>query len=355
MVTTRRSLAGRRKCLVTGGAGFLGKHLVQQLQDSGRYDVSVFDIRDAGISGVQTVVGDLRDQAQVEAAVAGCDTVFHCATAAPAAANTANKKLMHDVNVRGTENIIAACESQGVARLVYTSSASVVFDGRDLINVNEDAPYAARPIDYYTETKVLGEKLVLAANGRGGLATVALRPSGIFGEGDPLLVPLTVAKAKEGKMKFIIGSGENLMDFTYVGNVAQAHLQAADALAGSQPACAGKAYFITNAEPRPFWGFLGDLLEPLGYQRPSTKLPWRLIFFIAVLVELIIWLLKPFKTIAASEFTPMRIRIAKATRQLDCSRACQDLGYAPKVAIDEALQRTVKHFSYLSTYGNGPS
>ena len=73
--------------------------------------------------------------------------------------------------------------------------------------------------------QILGEKLVLAANGRGGLATVALRPSGIFGEGDPLLVPLTVAKAKEGKMKFIIGSGENLMDFTYVGNVAQAHLQ----------------------------------------------------------------------------------------------------------------------------------
>lgn len=66
---------------------------------------------------------------------------------------------------------------------------------------------------------------MLAANGKGGLATVALRPSGIFGEGDPLLVPLTVAKAKEGKMNFIIGSGKNLMDFTYVGNVAQAHLQ----------------------------------------------------------------------------------------------------------------------------------
>ena len=80
--------------------------------------------------------------------------VFHCATAAPAAANTANKKLMHDVNVKGTQNVIDACASQGVARLVYTSSASVVFDGTDLINMNEDAPYAAKPIDYYTETKV---------------------------------------------------------------------------------------------------------------------------------------------------------------------------------------------------------
>lgn len=72
-------------------------------------------------------------------------------------------------------------------------------------------------------------------------------------------------------------------------------MQAADALALPSPACAGNPYFITNAEPRPFWGFLGDFLEPLGYQRPTKKLPWRLIFFIAILVELIIWLLKPFK------------------------------------------------------------
>ncbi len=76
----------------------------------------------------------------------------------------------------------------------------------------------------WVSCQILGEKLVLASNNRSGLATVALRPSGIFGEHDPLLVPLTVANAKKGKMKYIIGSGKNLMDFTYVGNVAQAHL-----------------------------------------------------------------------------------------------------------------------------------
>ena len=76
--------------------------------------------------------------------------------------------------------------------------------------------------------QILGEKSVLAANGVKGLATVALRPSGIFGEGDPLLVPTIVAKAQQGKMGIIIGSGANLMDFTYVGNVAQAHLQVAE-------------------------------------------------------------------------------------------------------------------------------
>ena len=72
--------------------------------------------------------------------------------------------------------------------------------------------------------------MVLAANGAGGLASVALRPSGIFGERDPLLVPLTVAKARQGKMKYVIGSGANLMDFTYVGNVALAHVLVRSAL-----------------------------------------------------------------------------------------------------------------------------
>ena len=73
-------------------------------------------------------------------------------------------------------------------------------------------------------------------------------------------------------------------------------MQAADALEkGTHAKCAGKAYFITNADPQPFWGFLGDFLEPLGYSRPSKKLPWQLIFAIAVLVQFIISLLKPFK------------------------------------------------------------
>ena len=71
-------------------------------------------------------------------------------------------------------------------------------------------------------------------------------------------------------------------------------MQAADALASPGSHCAGKAYFITNAEPRPFWGFLGDLLEGLGYPRPSVRLPWRLIFVLALIFEFIVRLLKPF-------------------------------------------------------------
>ena len=85
---------------------------------------------------------------------AGMDVVFHCATAAPTAANAANKALMSSVNVTGTENIIAACVEHKVPKLIYTSTASVVFEGSDLIGVDETAPYARRPMDYYTKTKV---------------------------------------------------------------------------------------------------------------------------------------------------------------------------------------------------------
>lgn len=178
---------GRKlKALVTGGSGFLGAHLVQQLVDSGRYDVRVFDVRDSGASPVPVVVGDLRKPESVASAVAGCDVVFHCATAAPTGANALNNELMRSVNVDGTRHVIQACVQHGVPKLVrrhacsqhaactqppacrthvhvrarpaaaaqvYTSSASVVFEGKHLHNVDEAQPYAKKPMDYYTHTK----------------------------------------------------------------------------------------------------------------------------------------------------------------------------------------------------------
>lgn len=82
------------------------------------------------------------------------DIVFHCATMAPSVENAHSKRLAYDVNVVGTENVIKACQLERVPKLVYTSSASVVFDGHDLNNIDESAPYAAQTLDYYTETKV---------------------------------------------------------------------------------------------------------------------------------------------------------------------------------------------------------
>jgi len=109
---------------------------------------------------------------------------------------------MRAVNVHGTKNVIDGCIEQGVEKLIYTSTASVAFDGSDILyKTEEQLGYAANPVDQYTGTKTEAEKMVLAANGRNGLATCALRPSAIFGEGDTLMVPTLVARAKQGKMK----------------------------------------------------------------------------------------------------------------------------------------------------------
>eukprot|EP00798_Chlamydomonas_sp_ICE-L_P010593 gene10593-12258_t len=284
---------GKMKALVTGGSGFLGKHLVQQMLESGKYEVVVFDIRESDVTGVTSVVGDLRK----------------------------------------------ADQANGVGKLVYTSTASAVFDGTPLHMVDETRHYAPKPMDYYTQTKIEGEQLILQANGSGGVAACALRPSGIFGEGDLLFVPTIVKQAVAGKMKYIIGDGKNMMDFTYVGNVAQAHLEAADALSLTSKV-AGQAYFITNCDPRPFWGMLGDMCEGLGYGRPSIKLPFFLIFFVAFLFEYVIKpVLKPFKDLK-TDFTMNRILIASTNRTFSSSKAQADFGYKPKVGMEEALKKT---------------
>lgn len=143
--------------------------------------------------------------------------------------------MYETVNVTGTANVINACQSAGVPKLVYTSSAGVVYSGKeDLINADERLPYPDVPMDAYNDTKARAEDLVLSANSA-SLLTCALRPSGIFGPGDRQAISGFHSVIKNGQTKFQIGSNENLFDWTYVGNVAHAHLLAADRLDKSYP------------------------------------------------------------------------------------------------------------------------
>jgi sterol-4alpha-carboxylate 3-dehydrogenase (decarboxylating) len=112
--------------LVTGGSGFLGQHLVQQLIETGKYNVTIFDIREGAFkhADVKTIIGDLRKPESVQAACTGMEVVFHVATAAPTGAGALNKELMDGVNVQGTKNVVDACGECGVKKLILTSSAS---------------------------------------------------------------------------------------------------------------------------------------------------------------------------------------------------------------------------------------
>jgi sterol-4alpha-carboxylate 3-dehydrogenase (decarboxylating) len=137
-----------------GGAGFLGEHLVDALLATGKYNVTIFDLGPSATACCPAIAGDLRSVDAVAAACRGMDIVFHCATASPSTAGAASgRTLMTAVNVDGTRNVIEGCRTAGVRRLVFTSSASVVFAGKPLVDVDESCPYAAPPMDYYTGTK----------------------------------------------------------------------------------------------------------------------------------------------------------------------------------------------------------
>ena len=123
--------------------------------------------------------------------------------------------IVYDVNVNGTRAVIAACiRSASVRALVYTSSIDVTFDGRPVCDGTEERPYPANPGEFngYIHSKVMAERHVLAANSPGGLLTTALRPSHIFGPGDPM-IPLVVDLVRSGGAPFMMGDGRNENDY----------------------------------------------------------------------------------------------------------------------------------------------
>ncbi|XP_074274952.1 3beta-hydroxysteroid-dehydrogenase/decarboxylase-like [Silene latifolia] len=353
----------KRWCVVTGGRGFAARHLVEMLLSYEMYCVIIADLgpsiklepyEEDGALGkalkagrAKYVSADLRDKTQVLKAFQGAEVVFHMA--APDSSIN-NYNLQRSVNVEGTKNVIEACVALQVKRLIYTSSPSVVFDGvHGIINGDESLSYPVKHNDFYSATKAEGEALVLKANGEKGLLTCCIRPSSIFGPGDKLLVPSLVAAARAGKSKFIIGDGNNMYDFTYVGNVAHAHICAEQALASEGPAAekaSGQAYFITNMEPIKFWDFMSIILEGLSYERPRIKIPAAVMMPIAYLIEFIYRLFAPFG-MKVPQLTPSRIRLLSCNRTFSCSKAKDLLSYTPVVSFQEGLEKTIDSYSHL--------
>ncbi|KAK1386512.1 3beta-hydroxysteroid-dehydrogenase/decarboxylase [Heracleum sosnowskyi] len=353
----------RRWCVVTGGRGFAARHLVQMLIRLDVFCVRIADLgpsinldlsEESGALGqafqsgrASYVSADLRDKSQVLKACEGAEVVFHMA--APDSSIN-NHKLHQSVNVQGTVNVIEACVELKVKRLIYTSSPSVVFDGvNGNFNGDESLPYPTKHNDSYSATKADAEALVIKANGVNGLLTCCVRPSGIFGPGDKLFVPSLVNAARAGKSKFIIGDGNNMYDFTYVENVAHAHICAERALAADGPVAvkaAGQAYFITNMEPIKIWEIMSIILDGLGYERPKIKVPVSIIMPIARLVEAIYTALAPYG-MQVPQLTPSRVRLLSCNRTFDCSKANDLLGYSPVVPLKEGLTRTIDSYSHL--------
>ena len=322
------------KILVTGGGGFLGQALCRALVERG-YQVSSFQRSFHPALqqiGVRQIGGDLADAAAVHAALAGHDAVFHNAAKAGAWGSYAS---YYDANVRGSEYVLAACRAHGIGKLVYTSTPSVTHSGRTPVEGGNEinTPYGHDFKAAYPATKTIAEKAVLAADDR-QLATVALRPRLIWGPGDTQLLPRLVERARVGRLRLIDG-GHNRMDTTYIDNVVHAHLQAFDHL---QPgaACAGKAYFISNGEPRPVREIVNGLLQVADVAPVTASIPYAIAYAAGAVLETT-WRLLPLK--GEPPMTRFLAEQLSTPHWYDISAARRDFGYVPQVSIDEGLAR----------------
>ncbi|KAB1213068.1 3beta-hydroxysteroid-dehydrogenase/decarboxylase isoform 3 [Morella rubra] len=350
-----------KTCVVLGGQTFLGRSLVLrllrlhnwivrvadsarslQLDPSSDHDSLLSQALSSGRASYQPV--DVRDYSQILRAIEGSSVVFYMDVSDLQRHDFYNCYL---IVVQGAKNVINACRECKVRRLIYNSTADVVFNGlRDITNEDESLMYPWKFEDMMSDLKAQAEALVLFANNIDGLLTCALRPSNVFGPGETQLVPLLVNLAKSGWAKFIVGSGENMSDFTYTENVTHAHICAEEALDIRMASAAGRAFFITNLEPMKFWDFVSLIWEGLGYQRPLLKVPYRMVWYILLLVK---WMHENlgFRNYNHSVSTHY-IQLASRTKTFNCSAAQKHIGYSPVVSLEEGVTLTIESISQLT-------
>jgi len=331
---------------ITGASGFIGGRLAERLLGEGR-SVRVLSRRplpELEKLGAEVFLGDLGNLAVLRRGCEGVGTVFHVAGRVGVWGPDAD---FFRVNVEGTDNVIVACRAAGVRRLVYTSSPSVVYNGRDLAGVDESAPLCTQAPCAYPTSKAAAERLVTEANSS-DLATVSLRPHLVWGPGDKNVVPRVLELARRGRLK-IIGSGQNQVDVTHITNVVDAHLLAEQVLAhgGGTPSsrgtiAGGKAYFITNGEPVVLWDWINELLRGVGIPEIKKHVSLGAAYAVGGVLETL-WRVLPLKG-----EPPMTRFVAKemaTDHWFDITAARRDLGYNPRVTMTAGTAELIERLN----------
>ena len=322
---------------VTGGCGFIGQAIVRALLARGD-EVRVLDIAEhCPVPGVDYRITDITDRAAVEAALEGVQLVVH--NAAVVHTRQTDEAVCWKVNLGGTQNVLEAARALGVTRFVQISSGSVVYEGRDIENGDESLPYASVSQAPYADSKIAAERWVLQQNGE-GIATCALRPHVVFGPGDGRFMPALLAKGPKGKLRVQVGMRDWLSDYTYVDNLADAVVLADDALKAGR-AC-GEAYFITNGEPIPFWEFVRKVAARLGWPPIRWRIPRAIPYGLAAAKETLDSM-RGIRGAPEDGMSRFAIRYLCTHHYFSIDKARRELGYEPRVSIDEGIEITCKH------------
>jgi nucleoside-diphosphate-sugar epimerase len=317
------------KVLVTGATGGLGRNLTERLHRDG-HDV-IATGRNASIGaallsqGIRFEVADITDVKSMIPLIKGCEVVFHCAALS---SPFGKHKEFYAANVAGTE-VVATATAYNLARLVHVSTPSIYFDYRHRYNISEFEPLPTAFANTYAATKYEAEQRVLQNVKSVGLSAIILRPRGIFGPHDQVLFPRILNAAKDGRVPLING-GQTVVDLTYVDNVVDAMLLAAEAHHIDQ----GEAFNITNGQGVILAEALKTVFEHLGLPFKTKQVPYAVA---KLAVEA--WELQARITGREPRLTRYSLGVLRYDQTLDITRAKNNLGYVPNVSIADGLRR----------------
>ncbi len=315
-----------RKVLITGGTGFLGRHLSLKLVQL-NYCVTALG-RNAKVgrelmqSGVNFAQVDLLDQEKLNSWTNGNDFVFHCAALA---SPWGKYQDFHQSNVIGTQNVIEACKMAQIKRLIHVSSPSVYYDGRHQKQISESAKLPTKFANHYAKTKYLAELLVNQAYSS-GLSTVTLRPRAMIGPYDTAIMPRVLRVMKKGWFP-LFSKGESWIDLTCVENVVEALILCMNA----GPEVDGKKYNITNGQPMMIRELVEQLSHDLKIRPRMVKIPYSIAYPIAGLLEALAVNHEPL-------ITRYSVGLLGRSQTLDISAAKNELKYTPQKSIEEGLR-----------------
>ena len=325
------------KVLVTGTGSLLLGGIASELVRRGD-DVVCLQRRPSAFIGHQNaheVLADICDAEAVAAAAHGCDAIIH---GAARVGIVGSQKEFYETNVIGTSNILQAAELHNISRLVFVSTPSVAHTGDSLIGAPAGEAEIGRSRSYYAESKAIAERTVLNARNE-HLAVVAVRPHLVWGPGDTQLVGRIVDRAASGRLA-VIGTGDALVDSTYIDNAISAHVAALDALhIGS--ACDGKAYVISNGEPRTVNELIRSMCGAAGIPFEPRHVSLALGIRLGSLIERL-WPMMRSSEPPLTRFVAEQLGTA---HWFDQRAVQQDLGWTPQVSLDEGFQRLTQWFA----------
>jgi nucleoside-diphosphate-sugar epimerase len=321
--------------LVTGASGLLGGAVARVLVARG-HAVRTLQRRPSGVAGAHDVAGSITDPAAVAGALDGVDAVVHLA----ARVSLAGPPQEFDtVNIGGTTVLLDAAERAGATRFVQVSSPSVAHGGSSLVGVGAEAADPAHARGDYARTKAAAELLALDRDRGdlpGGMSVVAVRPHLVWGPGDTQLVERVLDRAARGRLP-LLDHGGALIDTLYVDNAADGIAAALD----RAPDVHGRAYVLTNGEPRTVADLLTGICRAGGVRPPAWRVPAGLARTAGGLVEAV-WRLRP-----GTDEPPMTRFLAEqlSTAHWFDQRATRaDLRWTPAVSLDEGFARLAAHY-----------